>query len=186
MCVCVCVCVNVRLRVCVRGSRVTEQSFNDGCLKHVFRLDEITTINFDLPSEYFNQFLKQCAVRKDWSRVELLFLGDGGQRCCASGAGGLTANCDASEVSLSDLMKSRGKLNNLPKLLAVLIDHGALVNGICNQSPLTVALDRKDYTSAVVLLENKANVNGLLQSRISKSDDTPLHTAFRIGLFSGE
>lgn len=130
--------------------------------------------------------MKKCAVKTDWRRIELLFLEDGGQQCYAGGAGGLAANCDASQLSLSDLIKSRRQLEDLPKLLAVLIDHGALVNGIDDQPPLSTAVDQEDYASAVVLLEKQANVNGLLQSKISKSDDAPVHTAFRIGLYSGK
>ena len=148
-------------------------------------LDGPKNINFPLPLECMDKYLKECMAREDWVKLELLFLGGGGQQRYVEGESGLAAGCYVSEISLVDLIKSKKKGTNFQKLLTVLIDHGACVNGTGKQSPLSVAVDEKDYQSAVVLLKKKADVNGLLQSKCSSADDTPAHTAFRIGLSSG-
>ena len=148
-------------------------------------LDGPKNINFPLPRECMDKYLKECMAREDWVKLELLFLGGGGQQRYVEGEGGLATGCNVSEISLVDLIKSKKKGTNSQKLLTVLIEHGACFNGTGKQSPLSVAVDEKDYESAVVLLKKKADVKGLLQSKCSRADDTPAHTAFRIGLSSG-
>lgn len=152
---------------------------------YVFRIDGPKKINFHLPPKCMGKFLKECIEKEDWDKIEFLFLGGGGQQCYPEGAGGLATGCDVSELSLSDLIKSKKKENNLQELLTVLIDHGAPVNGVSDLSPLSAAVDEKVLESALVLLKKKANANGLLQCKISKPGDTPFHTALRIGLSSG-
>lgn len=143
-------------------------------------------VTFELPPECLSAFLKECVVKENWCMIEFLFLGGGGKQSYREGAGGLATGCDACQVSLNHLIKSKRKINDLQKLLTVLIDHGAAVDGVSDLPPLSVAVNEKDYESALILLERKASVDGLIQSKISKPGETPAHTALRIGLSSGE
>jgi ankyrin repeat protein len=119
--------------------------------------------------------------------LEVFLLGGGGHGSYAKGEGGIaTGNCDLKEISLCDVIKSNPKPSMYYELISVLIDHGALVNGRNEQDmPLAYAVNYDDHDLAVVLLKKNANPQGLLRSKSGKHDDTPVHTAFRIGLSSG-
>ena len=75
------------------------------------RLDGPKNINFPLPRECMDKYLKECMAREDWVKLELLFLGGGGQQCYIEGEGGLATGCNVSEISLVDLIKSKKKRN---------------------------------------------------------------------------
>ena len=70
----------------------------------------------------------------------MLFLGGDSQRSFQKGRGGVATGCDAVIVPLDQLLTS--SVQDRDKLIAVLLDHGALPNGPlgCKTSPLSVAM----------------------------------------------
>jgi hypothetical protein len=144
-------------------------------------------ITFELPTECVSRYLKECVEKHDWQSLEVFLLGGGGHGSYAKGEGGIaTGNCDLKEISLCGVIKSDPKPNMYYELISVLIDHGALVNGRNEQDiPLALAVNYNDHDLAVVLLKKNANSQGLLRSKSGKRGDTPIHTAFRIGLSLG-
>ena len=144
-------------------------------------------VTFELPRDCLNKYLKECIESNDWRSLELFLLGGGGHQSFAEGEGGIaTGNCDLKDISLCDVLKADPKPNMYYELINALIDHGTLVNG-CNEqdNPLVFALNHDDHDLAVFLLKKNANSENLLKSKFGKQDDTPIHTAFRIGLTLG-
>ena len=131
--------------------------------------------------------MKEHADKRNWKPLEVLLLGGYGNRSCAKGKGGIIpGNCDLKAISLCDVIESKPKPNKYYELINAMIDHGALVDG-CNEQdiPLAIAVNCDDHDLAVALLEKNANPDGLLKSKFGKQYDTPIHTAFRIGLSLG-
>ncbi len=147
-----------------------------------------TKVTFELPHDCLSRYLKECVDKHYWKSLEVFLLGGGGHGSYAKGKGGIaTGNCSLNEISLCDVIKARTKPSMYYELVSVLIDHGTLVNGRNDQDipPLTYAVNYDDYDLAFVLLKKHANPEGLIRSKFGKHDDTPIHTAFRIGLSSG-
>jgi hypothetical protein len=150
-------------------------------------VDGPTKVTFELPHDCLSRYLKECVEKHYWKSLEVFLLGGGGHGSYAKGEGGIaTGNCDLKEISLCDVIKSNPKPNMYYELTSVFIDHGALVNGRNEQDiPLALAVNCDDHDLAVVLLKKNANPQDLLRSESGKPDDTPVHTAFRIGLSLG-
>ena len=144
-------------------------------------------VTFELPRDYLSRYLKECVKNQDWKSLEVLLLGGGGHRSFAKGEGGIaTGNCDLNEISLCDVIKSDPKPDMYYKLISAMIDHRSLVNGRNNQDvPLAFAVNHNDHDLAIILLKKNADPKGLIKSKFGKHDDTPIHSAFRIGLSTG-
>ena len=87
----------------------------------------------------------------------MLFLGGDSQRSYAKGRGGVATGCNAVIVPLDQVLGS--SIQDRDKLIAVLLDHGALANGPhgCKTPPLSVAMDMEDYAIAYTLLRHGAD-----------------------------
>ena len=147
-----------------------------------------TKVTFELPHDCLSRYLKECVDKHHWKSLEVFLLGGGDHGSYAKGKGGIaTGNCSLNEISLCDVIKADPKPSMYYELVSVLIDHGTLVNGRNDQDipPLAYAVSYDDHDLAVVLLKKNANPEGLIRSKFGKHDDTPIHTAFRIGLYSG-
>lgn len=137
-------------------------------------------LNFKLPGEFLSRYLKA-----NMTKLEYFLLGGGGYGSYAKGEGGIaTGNCDLKDISLCDIIKLDPKPIMYYELISAVIDHGVLVNG--HPTPLALAVNLDDHELAVVLLKKNAKPEGLLESKFKQRDDTPVHTAFRIGLSSGK
>ena len=144
-------------------------------------------VTFKLPRDCLSRYIKECVEKHYWKSLEDVLLGGGGHRSFAKGEGGIaTDNCDLKEISLFDVIKSDPKPKKLYKLISAMIDHGSLVNGRNEKDiPLVSAINRRDHDLAIILLKKNANPEGIIKSKFGRHDDTPVHTAFRIGLASG-
>ncbi|XP_028397252.1 LOW QUALITY PROTEIN: TPR and ankyrin repeat-containing protein 1-like [Dendronephthya gigantea] len=144
-------------------------------------------VNFELPRDCLNRYMKECVENDYWKSVEVLLLGGGGQRSYAKGRGGIaTRICDLSDISLCDVIKSDPKPIKYHELISVMIENGVLVNGRDEQDiPVALAVNYDDHDLAVILLKKNANPDGLVKCKFGKRDDMPIHSAFRIGLSSG-
>ena len=146
-------------------------------------------VTFELPRYCLSRYIKECVEKHYWKSLEDVLLGGGGHRSFAKGEGGIaTDNCDLKEISLCDVIKSKPnpKSKKYYKLISAMIDHGSLVNGRNKKDiPLVFAINRCDHDLAVILLKKNADPKSLVKSKFGKHDDTPIHTAFRIGLSTG-
>ena len=91
----------------------------------------------------------------------MLFLGGDSQRSFQKGRGGVATGCDAVIVPLDQLLTS--SVQDRDKLIAVLLDHGALPNGPlgCKTPPLSVAMEMEDYAIACMLLKHGADASAI-------------------------
>ena len=99
----------------------------------------------------------------------MLFLGGDSQRSYAKGRGGVATGCNAGIVPISQVLES--SVNDRDKLIAVLLDHGALANGLhgFKSPPLSLALEMKDYGIAYTLLKHGADPSVICSSRVTGS-----------------
>ena len=157
-------------------------------ITHLFlNIDGPAKVTFELPRDYLSRYLKECVEKHYWKSLEVFLLGGGGHLSFAKGEGGIaTGNCDLNEISLCDIIKSDPKPNMYYELINAMIDHGSLVNGRNDQDfPLAFAVNHDDHDLAIILLKKNADPKSLVKSKFGKHDDTPIHTAFRIGLSTG-
>lgn len=96
-------------------------------------------------------------LKKEWGKLHLLFLGGDSQRSYAKGRGGVATGCNAVIVPLNEVLES--SVEGRDKLIAVLLDHGALANGPhgCKKPPLSVAMEMENYHIAYILLKHGAD-----------------------------
>ena len=87
----------------------------------------------------------------------MLFLGGDSQRSYAKGRGGVATGCNAVIVPINEVLES--SIEDQDKLIAVLLDHGALANGPhgCKKPPLSVAMEMENYNIANTLLKHGAD-----------------------------
>ncbi|XP_048589125.1 TPR and ankyrin repeat-containing protein 1 isoform X2 [Nematostella vectensis] len=103
------------------------------------------------------RIIKDICNKKEWDKLKLLFLGGDPNRNFPQGRGGLATGTDASHIPLDSVLRS--DMSNLSKLVAVLIDHGADVNGMrgSKNRPLCLALAQEKYSIVAQLLKHKAD-----------------------------
>lgn len=101
-----------------------------------------------------------CA-KKEWDKLYTLFLGGDSSRSYGKGRGGIATGCNTIIVPIDEVVASSVKDRN--KLIAVLLDHGALPNGLhgCKTSPLSVAMEMEDYAIAHMLLKQGADPSAI-------------------------
>jgi len=101
--------------------------------------------------------IKDVCSKKEWEKLHLLFLGGDSQRSYAKGRGGVATGCNAVIVPVDQVLAS--SVQDRDKLIAVLLDHGALANGPhgCKTPPLSLALEMEDYAIAYMLVKHGAD-----------------------------
>ena len=87
----------------------------------------------------------------------MLFLGGDSQRGFPKGRGGVATGCNAGVVPVDQVLASC--VADRDKLIAILLDHGALANGLhgCKEPPLLVAMEMEEYALAHTLLKHGAD-----------------------------
>lgn len=110
-----------------------------------------------IPRGTVQKLIKDICSKKEWDKLHLLFLGGDSQRSYAKGRGGVATGCNAVIVPIDQVLGS--SVPDRDKLIAVLLDHGALANGPhgCKTPPLSVAMEMEDYSIAHALLKHGAD-----------------------------
>ena len=110
-----------------------------------------------IPRGTVQKLIKDICSKKEWDKLHLLFLGGDSQRLYAKGRGGVATGCNAVIVPIDQVLGS--SVPDRDKLIAVLLDHGALANGPhgCKTPPLSVAMEMEDYSIAHALLKHGAD-----------------------------
>ena len=110
-----------------------------------------------IPRGTVQKLIKDTCSKKEWDKLHLLFLGGDSQRSYAKGRGGVATGCNAVIVPIDQVLSSL--VRDRDKLIAVLLDHGALASGPhgCKSPPLSVAMEMEDYAIAHTLLKHGAD-----------------------------
>lgn len=122
-----------------------------------------------IPRATAQRLIKDVCAKKEWNKLQLLFLGGDSQRSFDKGRGGVATGCNAGIVPISQVLES--SVHDRDKLIAVLLDHGALANGLhgSKNPPLSVALEMEHYGIAYTLLKHGADPSGICCSRVTGS-----------------
>ncbi|XP_022800232.1 TPR and ankyrin repeat-containing protein 1-like isoform X2 [Stylophora pistillata] len=131
--------------------------------------DGTLAITCRIPRATAQRLIKDVCAKKEWNKLQLLFLGGDSQRSFAKGRGGVATGCNAGIVPISQVLES--SVHDRDKLIAVLLDHGALANGLhgSKHPPLSVALEMEHYGIAYTLLKHGADPSGICCSRVTGS-----------------
>lgn len=120
-------------------------------------VDGTLGITCRVPRATVQKLIKDVCSKKEWDKLHLLFLGGDSQRSYAKGRGGVATGCNAVIVPVNEVLES--SVEDQDKLIAVLLDHGALANGPhgCKKPPLSVAMEMENYNIAYTLLKHGAD-----------------------------
>lgn len=124
---------------------------------HWCLLDGTLGITCRIPRAIVQRLIKDVCSKKEWDKLHLLFLGGDSQRSYSKGRGGVATGCNAVILPINQVLESSVK--DREKLIAVLLDHGALASGPhgCQNPPLSVAMEMDDYSIAYTLLKHGAD-----------------------------
>ena len=122
-----------------------------------FFLEGTLAITCRIPRPAAQKLIKEICAKKEWRKLHMLFLGGDSHRSYQKGRGGVATGCNAVIVPLDQIVAS--SVPDRDKLIAVLLDHGALANGPhgCKTPPLSVAMEMEDYAMAYLLLKHGAD-----------------------------
>ena len=133
-----------------------------------------------IPIHLLTDVAKQVIERKEWDKLRVLFIGEGGTSRHALGEGGLATNIDASGVPLGEV------IHHFPSkqtsLISTLLELGASANAIDGSTliPLNEAIEKEDETLVEKLVQKGADCC------VASSDGQPMiHKALMKGLKSG-
>ena len=150
-------------------------------------LEGTLAITCRIPRAAAQRLIKEVCSKKEWDKLHMLFLGGDSQRSYPKGRGGVATGCNAVIVPIDQVLASSVKDRN--KLIAVLLDHGALANGPhgCKTPPLSVAMEMEDYAIAYTLLKHGADpsVIGCCKGTASHHREVINHVVFIILCIQG-
>ena len=152
--------------------------------KYFLYLEGTAAVTADLPKHVVQNLLRDVIQKKEWKKLQVLFLRGGGPQRHTPGRGGLASECGAREVPLEQILVAGIPPRERSQLISVLLDNGISANGLSEscQPPLATVMEQQQDNSQLV---NKLMDCGADPGHFTTNGETPLHIALNLGIEKG-